>query len=101
MLTPNIITELLRETDNEHVKAERRLPEHEWQIWFGAYMHARLAYGKVESTIAADAVTWHWLANAKETLRAQPQLCVVCGLHRDANVHLEQYHYANYHKYKE
>lgn len=27
--------------------------------------------------------------------------CVVCGSHRDANVHLKQYAYANYHEYRE
>lgn len=33
---------LLRETEQQHALAEKRLPKHEWQDWYAAYMTARM-----------------------------------------------------------
>lgn len=33
---------LLRETEQQHALAEKRLPRHEWQDWYAAYMTARM-----------------------------------------------------------
>ena len=55
------MTELLYETEKEHAEAEKRLPQHDWQVWYGAYMSERLTMGVAASRDYADARVRRWL----------------------------------------
>ena len=35
------LVDLLRETEESHGRYEANAPEHEWPVWYGAYMSSR------------------------------------------------------------
>ena len=61
---------LLRDAEAAHREAEKRLPEHPWEVWYAAYIESRMqdAAGGLAGTLAqhrAGVAVEDWLAQQK------------------------------------
>jgi hypothetical protein len=48
-----MMSALLRETEEQHAMAEKRLPTHDWQDWYGAYLIERMRGENISREYAA------------------------------------------------